>query len=78
MKTNIGDAPAQAVSVNEAAARIGISRAKFYELLRTQDGPRSFTLGRRRLFPLSEIRRWMAERIDAEHAGRNDANGAAD
>lgn len=47
-----------AVSVDEAAKMIGISRAAMYPLIMGGDIP-SFTVGTRRLIPLAELKEWM-------------------
>ncbi len=71
------DNDALALSVSRTARRLSISRSRLYELMHTDEAPRSFLLGRRRLFPMNEIRAWLAERVDAEHVDKANAQDAA-
>ena len=76
MTTPDTDGRALALGTKDTARALGISRSRLFELLREKEGPRSFLLGRRRLFPVSEIRVWLAKRIAAEHADKGNAHGA--
>jgi excisionase family DNA binding protein len=51
------------LTVLEAARWIGISRAKLYELLGAGE-LRSFTVGRARRIPLTELVRFVEQRLD--------------
>ncbi len=55
---------ALSLSVDETASAIGISRAYLYLLLKEGKAPRSFVVGKRRLFPVSEIHAWLAAQVD--------------
>jgi excisionase family DNA binding protein len=59
-----GDRPVdddlEALSVADAAKRLGISRSKFYELIGRNEIP-SITIGTRRLIPLRALRNWVDE-----------------
>jgi excisionase family DNA binding protein len=50
----------EAVSVADAARRLGISRSKLYELIGANEIP-TMTIGRRRLVPLSALRHWIEQ-----------------
>jgi excisionase family DNA binding protein len=52
-------APRLALSVDEAAASIGIGRSLFYEQVLPE--LRVVRLGKRRLVPRSELERWLEE-----------------
>ncbi len=63
-----------AVSVGEAAQRLGISRASLYRVLSVPGFP-SLKLGGRRLIPLAALDAWLAaegERQAAERGGRGE------
>jgi excisionase family DNA binding protein len=47
-----------AVSPGEAALMTGIGRTKLYELINQKEIP-SFTLGRRRLIRVEDLRAWL-------------------
>jgi len=57
---NGAEAPKLAISINDFCARVGICRATFYELL-NQDKVRTILIGRRRVIPVAEVERLMAE-----------------
>lgn len=52
-----------AYQVREAAAAVGVSRSKLYELMRSGE-VRAFKGGGRTLIAADELRRWVAERSD--------------
>ena len=54
------DIPALAVSPARAAALLGVSRSKFYELL-NQEIP-AFTIGRRTLVRVADIQKFLDSR----------------
>lgn len=54
------------VSVDEAAARLGISRMTIYRLIRT-DQLRTLKVGRRRLVRVAELERFAAARERASN-----------
>ena len=49
-----------AISVAEAAERIGVSRAALYPLVMSGDIP-SIKIGKRRLVPISALRGWVEQ-----------------
>lgn len=51
-------------SVNTACARVGMSRGAFYKQLNA-GAIKSFTVGRKRLIPESELQRFIRERVGA-------------
>ncbi len=53
---------ALALSVRDAARKIGISRSSMYEILNQGIGPATVKLGRRRVIRLQELDRWLAGR----------------
>jgi len=57
-----------AVSIGEAAAMIGVSRTRYYELIEEKGAP-SFHLDKRHLVSVDRLRQW----IEAQH----DDGGAA-
>ena len=57
------------VGPDEAATAIGIGRVTLFRLLRAGTAPPSFKVGRRRLFPVSGLKEWAAERAKAAAAG---------
>lgn len=56
-----------AVTVQEAADTVGLSRAALYPLIMRGEIP-SFRVGKRRLVPMEALRRWMEEQIAAQTA----------
>lgn len=48
-----------AVSPDEAAQLLGISRPSIYPLLDTEGGIKSFRIGRSRRIPLDALREWV-------------------
>ena len=59
--SHVGHGPRLAVSVEDAAYALGVSRRHIYTLLETGE-VRSFTSRRRRLIRLSELERYMDAR----------------
>lgn len=49
-------------SVDEFCALIGISRRKFYGMLKNGEGPATMTVGRRRLVRAETAQEWLRER----------------
>jgi excisionase family DNA binding protein len=54
-----------AVSIKAAARMIGVSRTVLYQLINGGEIP-SFTVGRRRLLAIAELRRFVAERAGGD------------
>ena len=56
-----------ALSINEAARALSVSRTRLYELVGAGE-IKSFTIGRRRLIQVAELQRFIADRagVDAE------------
>ncbi len=52
------------LAIPQAAARVAIGRAKFYQLLQRNE-IRTVRIGRRRLVPVSELDRYV-ERLQAD------------
>lgn len=50
--------------VDDAAAYIGVSRVKLYELMNTGE-VRFLKIGKRRIIPVAELTRFLAERLAA-------------
>jgi excisionase family DNA binding protein len=48
-----------AISVTEAAERLGVSRNTVYTAIRSDEMP-TFRMGRRTLIPVDALRRWIA------------------
>lgn len=61
-KTTVSDEAKIAVSPEEAAARIGVSRTKMFDLVKT-GRIRSFKLDRRRLVAVSDLATFVAEQV---------------
>ena len=59
--SHVGHGPRLAISIQEAAHALGVSRRHIYTLLETGD-VRSFTSRRRRLIRVSELERYIDER----------------
>ncbi len=59
--SHVGHGPRLAVSVDEAAHALGVSRRHLYTLLETGE-LKSFTSRRRRLVRLAELERYVSER----------------
>ena len=53
-----------AYSIDEAAARLGLSRSHVFNLLRRGEGPKIFRAGRRTLVSSSEMSAWIS-RLEA-------------
>lgn len=63
---NATSTPREALGLNEAADAIGIGRSSLYALLKEGAGPRTFSVGRRRLIRLETLRQWMRDQERAE------------
>lgn len=50
----------RAMTINEFTGAYGISRATFYRLQETGDGPQTMRVGRRVLIPMEAIEAWEA------------------
>lgn len=61
---NEAHSEAIALSVEDAARRISVGRSTIYELIRAR-AIRTVHIGRRTLVPESELRRFIAERLEA-------------
>lgn len=61
------DATKLVFSVTEAAAAVGLSRSRLYELLNAGTGPRSFRVGRRHLFRVAALQEWLAKLEDEQN-----------
>lgn len=48
-----------ALTVEEAAASLGLSRSVMFDVLRGGDGPRVVYVGRKRLIPIRELEAWL-------------------
>lgn len=57
-----------ALSVPEAAAAMGISRAGLYALLARGEGPPTIKLGRRRLIRRDALQEWLRKQEETEVA----------
>lgn len=53
-----------ALSIEDAARRISVGRSTIYELI-DAEAIRAVRVGRRRLVPVSELQRFMDERMEA-------------
>lgn len=51
--------PRLALTVEEAAASLGLSRSAMFDVLRSGDGPRVVYVGRKRLIAVRELDAWM-------------------
>lgn len=58
-----------AISVEEAAHMVGLSRAAFYPLVMAGDVP-SVKVGSRRLVPVEALREWMDRQLAAAGGAR--------
>ncbi len=58
-----------ALSVEEAAARLGISRALVFRLIARGEFP-SVRLGGRRLVPVAALELWLADAVERQQADR--------
>jgi excisionase family DNA binding protein len=54
------------LTAGEVAERLRMSVAALYSLRHRGEGPPAIRLGRRVLFPESELERWLAERLEVE------------
>lgn len=57
--------PPAAYSINEAAARLRVSRSQIYKLIR-EDAIRTVKIGDRRIVPAGEVDRLIAQGTDPE------------
>ena len=57
-----GDLPTRKLSVNEAAAFLGLSASTLNKLRLSGDGPRYLKLGRRVLYDIRDLEVWASER----------------
>lgn len=55
-----------AVSPDEAAQLLGISRPSIYPLLDCEGGIQSFRIGRSRRIPLDALREWVSAQVEGE------------
>jgi len=62
MSMSMDDAALDMLSVSEVSARLGISRALFYKLVRTGRGPTLTKLGERTLVSRENLSDWLAKR----------------
>ncbi len=53
-----------AVSVPEAAAMIGVSKTKMYEIIRREDVDFAFMLGGRRLISCTKLEAWIDKQAE--------------
>lgn len=60
------------MSTSAVAAEIGINAGTLRYWRSTNQGPASFTLGRRVVYRRSEIARWITEQEQATRRGGND------
>lgn len=57
------------LDMDETARELHISKAGLFRLLQRGDGPSSIKVGRKRLFPIAAIERYIAERAAAGEGG---------
>lgn len=55
-----------ALNVTEAAALIGVSKTKMYEIMRREDADFAFMLGGRRLVSRSKLEAWIDRQTEAK------------
>lgn len=55
----------------EGFRRLGIGRAKGFQMLKTGELP-SIKIGRLRRIPVRGLEQWVADRMAAEHGGQGD------
>lgn len=55
-----------AISVVEAAALIGVSKSKMYEIVKREDCDFSFMLGGRRLISRAKLEAWIDRQTEAQ------------
>lgn len=48
------------LTVKEACTWGGFARSTFYKMIKDGDAPAGFKLGKKRLFPLTDLEDWMA------------------
>jgi predicted DNA-binding transcriptional regulator AlpA len=53
-----------AMTVKEFCRDHSIGRSSFYELMRDGKGPRSFTVGRKRLIPVEAAAEWRRKMLE--------------
>lgn len=58
-----------AISVPEAAALIGISKSKMYELMKREDADFSLQLGGRRLVSRERLEAWIERQAASQRGG---------
>ena len=58
-----------ALSVQEAAAMIGVSRAKMYDIMRREDADFSLQIGSRRLVSRTKLEAWINRQAEMQHDG---------
>ena len=63
-----------AISVNEAAQMLGVSRPKVYQLIQQEHLP-SFKVGTRTLIPVADLHKWVTART--KQGGVYHAKGTA-
>lgn len=51
-----------ALGMSGAARATNLSRAGWYSLLASGEGPRTFHIGKRHMVRVAELQRWLAER----------------
>ena len=57
-----------ALSVPEAAALIGVSKSKFYEIIHREDADFTFQLGGRRLVSRTKLEAWIDRQTRNQHS----------
>lgn len=57
-----------ALSVPEAAAMIGVSKSKMYEIMRREDADFALLLGGRRLVSRSKLEAWIERQTENPHS----------
>lgn len=67
----------EALGVNAAARYLGIGRVTLYQLLKTNDGPPSLRIGKRRLFRREALDNWLKLQERREFAARAAAEAEA-
>ena len=61
------------VSINEAARIVGLGRSKTYELIKTNE-LRLIKVGARSLVAMSDLQRFVEEKIEASKSGRSNCD----
>lgn len=57
------------ISVQQLADYLGVPAQRIYDWRLSGTGPRGYRFGRELRFPLSEVRRWLAECAEPDEAG---------